>query len=139
MQTSSTIQTFHLLNDCISFLASVFPWCFDMPQPREKHNTPLRTKDKSLSIVRAGETELKQLAPLFDLYRQFYQQPADPKLTRRFLRNNIRKKHSTKNWDINVIWRSASIHLSSARTCPSNATRCESPTAAAASVIEVIS
>jgi hypothetical protein len=49
---------------------------------------------KILSIIRAGETELKQLAPLFDLYRQFYQQPADPKLTRRFLRKDIRKKRS---------------------------------------------
>jgi TetR/AcrR family transcriptional repressor of bet genes len=124
---------------CISFLASVFPWCFDMPETREKRKAPLRTKDKSLHIIRAGEAELKHLTPLFDRYRQFYKQAGDPKLARSFLRNNIRKKHSTKNWDINVIWRSASIHLSSARTCPSNATRCESPTAAAASVIEVIS
>ena len=79
---------------CISFLASVFPWCFDMPPTREKRNTPLLTKDKSLRIVRAGEAELKQLTPLFDLYRQFYQQPSDPKLARKFLRNNIGKNHS---------------------------------------------
>lgn len=79
---------------CISFLASVFPWCFDMPQHREKRKAPLRTKDKSLRIIRAGEAELKQLTPLFDLYRQFYQQAADPKLSRKFLRNNIKNNHS---------------------------------------------
>ena len=79
---------------CLSFLASVFPWCFEMPQVREKRKAPLQTKDNSLQIIRAGETELKQLAPLFDLYRQFYQQPADSKLARKFLRNNIRNNHS---------------------------------------------
>jgi len=79
---------------CISFLASVFPWCFNMPRARKERKTPLRTKDKTLRIVRAKEADLKRLSPLFDLYRQFYQQPADPRLARNFLRNNIRQEQS---------------------------------------------
>ncbi|MCZ6832064.1 MAG: GNAT family N-acetyltransferase [Gammaproteobacteria bacterium] len=81
-------------NVCMSFLASVFPWSFAMPRAGEQRKSPLRTKDKTLRIIRAGEAELTRVSPLFDLYRQFYQQPADPGLARKFLRNNIRKAQS---------------------------------------------
>ncbi len=81
-------------NVCMAFLASVFPWSFAMPRAGEQRKSPLRTKDKTLRIIRAGEAELTRVSPLFDLYRQFYQQPADPGLARKFLRNNIRKAQS---------------------------------------------
>ena len=42
----------------------------------------------------ATEEHLPQVAKLFDLYRQFYRQPADPKLARRFIGNNIRKQRA---------------------------------------------
>ncbi len=81
-------------NVCMSFLASVFPWCFSMPKPREPRQIPLRIEDKTLRIIRVGAAELKQVSPLFDRYRQFYQQPANPKLARKFLSDNIKKDQS---------------------------------------------
>ena len=76
-----------------SFLASVFPWAYDMPAPQGQQPR-LQTADKSLRIVRAEKAQLDSLAALFDLYRQFYQQKSDIALARKFLGENLRKERS---------------------------------------------
>ena len=48
----------------------------------------------SLSIRRAGLHDLEQLAPLFDAYRQFYQQPGDLPRARGFLRERLERDES---------------------------------------------
>jgi AcrR family transcriptional regulator/ribosomal protein S18 acetylase RimI-like enzyme len=78
----------------MSFLASVFPWSFHQPNRVDERKAPLSTDDRSLRIVTAGEEQLPQVARLFDLYRQFYDQPSNPKLARRFIGNNLRKQRS---------------------------------------------
>lgn len=78
----------------LSFLSSVFPWAFESPERAVNRSTPLSTADRSLKIVTADEKHLPQVAELFDLYRQFYGEPADAKLARRFIGNNIRKQRS---------------------------------------------
>lgn len=78
----------------LSFLASVFPWAFSAPDEPAGRGAPLSTKDKSLRVIRAGKEQLPAVSALFDLYRQFYQEPADAKLARRFIGDNIRKERS---------------------------------------------
>jgi TetR/AcrR family transcriptional repressor of bet genes len=78
----------------LSFLASVFPWCYDMPQETHADFQPKQQKGKTLKIKRAGIGELDLVSPLFDLYRQFYQEPGNPGLARKFIGDNIRKKRS---------------------------------------------
>lgn len=80
---------------CLSFLASVFPWSFDMPPAPKAQQEPLRTGDKTLSITQATDADAKEIAELFDQYRQFYEQPTDIKLARKFIRDNLRKERST--------------------------------------------
>lgn len=48
----------------------------------------------SLSIVRAAPHHLDQIAPLFDAYRQFYQQPANPEGARQFIHNRLVRHES---------------------------------------------
>lgn len=78
----------------LSFLASVFPWAFDLPGNQGKPEQRLATADKSLRIIQAGKNELAALATLFDRYRQFYRQAADPRLARRFIGENIARERS---------------------------------------------
>jgi GNAT superfamily N-acetyltransferase len=47
-----------------------------------------------LSIRRAGVDDLDQLAPLFDAYRQFYQQPGDLQRARDFLSERLQRDES---------------------------------------------
>ena len=47
-----------------------------------------------LSIRRAGPDDLDQLAPLFDAYRQFYQQPGDLQRASDFLRERLQRDES---------------------------------------------
>jgi TetR/AcrR family transcriptional repressor of bet genes len=77
-----------------SFLASVFPWSFAAPQSLTSHSAKLQTSDKSLQIVRADKSQLAATSTLFDLYRQFYDEPSNPKLARKFIGDNIRKERS---------------------------------------------
>lgn len=74
----------------LSFLASVFPWAYQHP-PRPG----ARLERTQVTIEQAGTAELKELAVLFDQYRQFYGQPADEKLARRFMRQNLEQERST--------------------------------------------
>ena len=78
----------------LSFLSSVFPWAFEPPETNAARLPPLSTSKKTLKIVTATEEHLPLVAELFDLYRQFYQQPADLKLAKRFIGSNIRKQRS---------------------------------------------
>lgn len=78
----------------LSFLSSVFPWAFDPPGRVGNRGEPLSTADKSMRIVTANESHLNAVARLFDLYRQFYHEPADPKLAKRFIGSNLRKQRS---------------------------------------------
>jgi GNAT superfamily N-acetyltransferase len=48
----------------------------------------------NLSIRRAGLDDLDRLAPLFDAYRQFYQQPGDLPRARDFLRERLQRDES---------------------------------------------
>lgn len=78
----------------ISFLASVFPWSFDMPRASTAANATLSRKNGTLKVVRAGPEDLKEVSVLFDLYRQFYGEAADEKLARSFIRQNMKHDHS---------------------------------------------
>ena len=78
----------------LSFLASVFPWSFNQPERIGDRKSPLSTDDRTLRIITADEVNITEVSQLFDLYRQFYDQPADPKLARRFIGNNLRKQRS---------------------------------------------
>jgi GNAT superfamily N-acetyltransferase len=42
-----------------------------------------------LVIRRAAPTDVDRVAPLFDAYRQFYEQPSDPALARDFIRARL--------------------------------------------------
>ena len=48
-----------------------------------------------MEIIQAGLGELDEVAPLFDLYRQFYKQPADIRECRRYLFSRIENDEST--------------------------------------------
>ena len=45
----------------------------------------------SISIRRAGMDDADAIAPLFDLYRTFYQQPSDPALAHRFIGDRLQQ------------------------------------------------
>ena len=51
-------------------------------------------KPAALRIARAGLTDLDDLAPLFDGYRQFYGQRSDPAAAEAFLRERIERDES---------------------------------------------
>lgn len=48
----------------------------------------------SITIRRASSSDLDDLAPLFDAYRQFYRKPADLALARRFLEERLTRNES---------------------------------------------
>ena len=75
-----------------SFLASVFPWCFEMPaQPKfEEQNEAA----KNIQIVQASAADLDDAAKLFDLYRQFYHEKADLEAAKQYLHNHMIKTSS---------------------------------------------
>jgi TetR/AcrR family transcriptional repressor of bet genes len=77
-----------------AFLASVFPWAFNTPTNPENQNTALSAGAHSLKITRASSTDAAVIARLFDKYRQFYQQPANPRLAKRFIGDNLQKERS---------------------------------------------
>jgi AcrR family transcriptional regulator/ribosomal protein S18 acetylase RimI-like enzyme len=78
----------------LAFLASVFPWAFEAPDSQVDDALRLATADKSLQIVRAQREHLEPVAALFDLYRQFYRQPPDAALARKFIGENLRRERS---------------------------------------------
>lgn len=46
-------------------------------------------------IVREAKLDVEAIAPLFDAYRQFYNQPSNPDLAARFLRDRLQESQST--------------------------------------------
>lgn len=48
-----------------------------------------------MEIIQAGLDELNEVAPLFDLYRQFYKQPTDLTSCRHYLRSRMENDDST--------------------------------------------
>ncbi|MEH6593209.1 MAG: GNAT family N-acetyltransferase [Halioglobus sp.] len=79
----------------LSFLSSVFPWAYEAPTRRDSETERLSTGDKSLRIITAKTEHINDVAQLFDLYRQFYEEPADLRLARRFIGQNIKQERST--------------------------------------------
>lgn len=71
---------------CQSFLASIFPWCYQMPA-----QTTASTESNScpVPITQASLDDLDQVAKLFDLYRQFYEEEADLSLARQYIEQRI--------------------------------------------------
>ncbi len=64
-------------NQCLAFLASVFPWAYQMPEGEGADPQHLGAGVRKPAIRRASTDDLSEVARLFDLYRQFYQQPAN--------------------------------------------------------------
>ena len=75
---------------CMSFLASIFPWSFSMPPEAADSDG----NADSFTIIQAGEEDLDEAAGLFDLYRQFYEETADLKLAKRFLKERMKSGDS---------------------------------------------
>jgi ribosomal protein S18 acetylase RimI-like enzyme len=48
----------------------------------------------AIKIIRADLEHADRVAPLFDLYRQFYEQPADLEGARRFIRERLERRES---------------------------------------------
>ena len=70
---------------CLSFLASIFPWCYTMPAEHslESH------AGKLVEVTRATKENVANVAVLFDQYRQFYQQNPDEKLAANYIEERI--------------------------------------------------
>ena len=49
---------------------------------------------KRYTVRKAGERDIALIAPMFDLYRQFYGKPADPKLAETFIRDRLKARES---------------------------------------------
>ncbi|MDE0841531.1 MAG: GNAT family N-acetyltransferase [Porticoccaceae bacterium] len=77
---------------CRCFLASVFPWCCPMPADADKR---FASSYGPTRISVATTDDLTDIAPLFDLYRQFYQQDANIELANTYLHDRISTASST--------------------------------------------
>jgi len=76
---------------CQSFLASIFPWCYQMPAQNRDHSESQR--DPTV-ITQANLDDLEQVAVLFDLYRQFYEEEADLDLARQYIEQRMQTQSS---------------------------------------------
>jgi len=81
---------------CYRELRYVCPNCSGelVRRPRRGASQPpgrpsARTSDDRLVIRRASGNDVDAIAPLFDAYRQFYRQAADPAAARGFLRDRL--------------------------------------------------
>ena len=52
------------------------------------------SSERPIEIRRAGVADLQLLAPLFDAYRQFYRQAADPAIARQYLASRLEREES---------------------------------------------
>lgn len=77
---------------CMGFLASIFPWCFDMPILDDSSRTS--TINGPVSIVKASKADIEKTSTLFDLYRQFYQQNPDLPLAKKYIGDKIKTDSS---------------------------------------------
>lgn len=74
-------------SQCLAFLASVFPWAFDFPSHLPGQVASGQAAHRTLR--RARPEDLDEIARLFDLYRQFYQQPPDLAAARAFMAERL--------------------------------------------------
>ena len=63
------------------------------PPPSAPGRPTARVQD-SISVRRAGRDDLAAVAPLFDAYRQFYEQPSDLMASTRFLSERLERDES---------------------------------------------
>ena len=77
---------------CLSFLASIFPWCYSMPSETASTDTKKQT---TINVTRASINDIEQVALLFDQYRQFYKQDSDINLAKNYIINRISTETST--------------------------------------------
>jgi TetR/AcrR family transcriptional repressor of bet genes len=70
---------------CLSFLASIFPWCYTMPAEHSSENQAC----KLVEVTRASSKDVSTVARLFDQYRQFYQQNPDEQLAANYIEERI--------------------------------------------------
>ena len=75
------------------FLASVFPWAFDLPGTQGQQASLTDHGQVPAHRSRRKRTT-ERSSGLFDLYRQFYEQNARSTLARKFMGENIRKERS---------------------------------------------
>ena len=68
---------------CRSFLASIFPWCYDMPTPRPNSNT--KDTQTVINVTRASLGDADKASVLFDLYRRFYGEEPDLTLAKQYI------------------------------------------------------
>lgn len=71
----------------MGFLASIFPWCFEMPVIAD--NNRQSTINGPITIIKAGKADIEQASRLFDLYRQFYQRDPDLALAKKYISDRI--------------------------------------------------
>ena len=74
---------------CLAFLASVFPWAFELPGEIPSATGAESDAPPAFGIRRAEVGDVQALARLFDLYRQFYRQGADRAGAARFLGDRL--------------------------------------------------
>ncbi len=80
---------------CFAFLASVFPWCYNMPrEPGANSDSGEQAVTTSFTVRQASARNLEAVARLFDDYRQFYQQAADLANARRYLAKQFQQQSS---------------------------------------------
>ncbi|MDG1310977.1 MAG: GNAT family N-acetyltransferase [Porticoccaceae bacterium] len=76
---------------CLCFLASIFPWCYQMP---EQNNHYKEVVAGPIPISRATVDDLDSVAELFDLYRQFYEEDENLTLAREYIEQRLRTDSS---------------------------------------------
>ena len=77
---------------CMRFLASIFPWCYEMPGNSNERSQ--NTVAGPISIIQASAAELDQVSALFDLYRQFYSQKASLVLAKEYIGERLARGSS---------------------------------------------
>ncbi|MBT3797950.1 MAG: GNAT family N-acetyltransferase [Porticoccaceae bacterium] len=77
---------------CRSFLASIFPWCYDMPTPRASSDS--KDVPAPINITRASLKDADNVSVLFDLYRRFYEEEPDLGLAKRYIEDRLKTNTS---------------------------------------------
>jgi TetR/AcrR family transcriptional repressor of bet genes len=78
----------------LSFLASVFPWSYTLPERGPADSSSDNSRAVEVKVRQADSSDIKLLGKLFDMYRQFYDQPGDLKRAKKFIGDNLKKERS---------------------------------------------
>ena len=76
----------------MGILASIFIWYYYMSA---SSRSTQKTSSEPLKLIKATITDIDKVAPLFDLYRQFYHQESDIELSRKYIGERIKTSSST--------------------------------------------